>query len=374
MTTKTHRTPAAVPERPTSIADYRARSRSDALLAVTGPTTTVRGMRAFYAAAANKDPHGADFHHVVAGVLERAERIDVAVTHEWNRMLGLLERHRTNPKAALSCGVLANLVGIAAFGDAADFAALDTLTDRLGRERVAAVQHRTARFIEPDPTSPLTTLAVRRMVAAAHVDAAVALLHVGVDPDEFLPVITTQAQLLGVVDGGSVLEWRHHLSMIVASPWSPYARHLVELAAGVERPEVAAVVERFTELCRDRNKEHEREQVAEEVRRLISASGISQREFAKWVGTSPSRLSTYVSGSVTPSASLMLRMARTSRLLQERDVPLAPLTLSEQSWGAARAAVDGEGADGDRGTGGAADPAERASGSLGRERSHLSAV
>ena len=31
--------------------------------------------------------------------------------HEWNRFLGLLERHRANPKAALNCGVLANLVG-----------------------------------------------------------------------------------------------------------------------------------------------------------------------------------------------------------------------------------------------------------------------
>jgi transcriptional regulator with XRE-family HTH domain len=100
----------------------------------------------------------------------------------------------------------------------------------------------------------------------------------------------------------------------------------------------------------------------------VSASGITQRQFAQWVGTSPSRLSSYVSGSVTPSASLMLRIARTSRLLQERDVPKAPLTLSEESWGAARAAADG------RGTEGLADPAERVSGSLGRDRSHLSAV
>ena len=38
------------------------------------------------------------------------------------------------------------------------------------------------------------------------------------------------SQLAGVIEGGSVLEWRHHLSMIVASPWSPYSRHLVDLA------------------------------------------------------------------------------------------------------------------------------------------------
>lgn len=395
MTTAAHSASSAVPARPTSIAAYRARHRASGSTnragstsraastsgatstdratttgetAATRPTPSIRGLRAFYTAAARRDPHAADFHRVVAAVLARADRVDEQFAHEWNRMLGLLDRHRTNPKAAVSCGVLANLVGLAAFGDDADIAALDELTDRLGGDRVAAVQHRTARFVESDQTFPLTTAAVRRLVCADRIDHAVALLHKGIDPDEFLPVITTCAQLLGAIDSGSVREWRHHLSMIVASPWSPYARHLIDLAGSIDRPQVAAVVERFTETCREDFKEHEREQVAEEVRRLIAASGITQRDFAKWVGTSPSRLSSYVSGTVTPSASLMLRMARTSRLLQERDVPQAPLTLSEQSWGAARPAVDGGG------TGRAAVPAERVSESLGRGRSHLSAV
>ena len=131
---------------------------------------------------------------------------------------------------------------------------------------------------------------------------------------------------------------------------------------------MAAVVDQFTEVCRDHNKEREREQVAEEVRRLVSASGVTQRQFAQWVGTSPSRLSTYVSGSVTPSASLMLRMARTSRLLQERDVPQAPSTT-------VRAELGGRSGRSRRsGDEGSADPAERVSGALGRDRSHLSAV
>lgn len=80
------------------------------------------------------------------------------------------------------------------------------------------------------------------------------------------------------------------------------------------RPEVAAVVDRFTDVCREHHKEREREQVAEEVRRLVAVRGATQREFGQWVGTSPPRLSTYISGTVTPSASLMLRMARTFRL------------------------------------------------------------
>lgn len=39
-------------------------------------------------------------------------------------------------------------------------------------------------------------------------------------------------------------------------------------------------------------------------------SGLSRAEFASRVGTSASRLSTYVSGRVTPSAALLLRMRR----------------------------------------------------------------
>src|ERR1019366_1744013 len=54
----------------------------------------------------------------------------------------------------------------------------------------------------------------------------------------------------------------------------------------------------------------ERTQVASEVRRLVECSGLSQRDFAERIGTSGSRLSTYISGKVVPSAALMVRMRR----------------------------------------------------------------
>ena len=44
--------------------------------------------------------------------------------------------------------------------------------------------------------------------------------------------------------------------------------------------------------------------------RLSSGSGLSRAEFASRIGTSASRLSTYASGKVTPSATLMLRIRR----------------------------------------------------------------
>lgn len=332
----------------TSLDDYRARAdqrprRPRAPAGAPGVTE----LRDHFSRAASPATPERPFHRAVASVLSRAERVPADDQLAWDHFLGILGRHRDRPRAATSCGVLANLVGIATFGDAADFVVLTDLSARLGATRLASVQHRTARFIEPHPTFPVTTEAVRRMVAvSAHpvvggsLDSAVALLAEGVDPDEFLPVIRTAAELRGLVDGGTVLEWRHHLAMIAASPWSPYAQHLVDLSDVIERPLAGEVIDRYTGLCRDRHKDSEREHVADEVRHLVHASGVTQRQFAQWVGTSPSRLSTYVSGAVTPSAALMLRMTRTSRLLQERDMPHAPSAGSEQSWGAARAAAD----------------------------------
>jgi len=54
----------------------------------------------------------------------------------------------------------------------------------------------------------------------------------------------------------------------------------------------------------------ERAAVAREVAELVENSGLSRAEFATRVGTSTSRLSTYITGKVTPSAALMLRMRR----------------------------------------------------------------
>jgi transcriptional regulator with XRE-family HTH domain len=44
------------------------------------------------------------------------------------------------------------------------------------------------------------------------------------------------------------------------------------------------------------------------VAALVRASGLTRAEFASRIGTSASRLSTYVTGKVTPSAALLVRM------------------------------------------------------------------
>ena len=66
--------------------------------------------------------------------------------------------------------------------------------------------------------------------------------------------------------------------------------------------------------AREQAIEAEREDVASEVRGLVGRSGLSQQDFAARIGTSRSRLSTYMSGKVVPSATLMVRMRRVATM------------------------------------------------------------
>ncbi|HVK27489.1 MAG TPA: helix-turn-helix transcriptional regulator, partial [Nocardioides sp.] len=113
-------------------------------------------------------------------------------------------------------------------------------------------------------------------------------------------------------------EARLQLGMVAASPWGAYAELLITLAAESDRPLVLTATESSVEQCREWCRDQERDQVAREIRHLVAVSGSSQREFASRIGTSPSRLSTYVRGTVTPSAAMLLRIQRASRMLQRQ--------------------------------------------------------
>jgi transcriptional regulator with XRE-family HTH domain len=57
----------------------------------------------------------------------------------------------------------------------------------------------------------------------------------------------------------------------------------------------------------------ERNAVATEIRNVLEGSGLSRQDFADRIGTSRSRLSTYASGQVVPSAALMVRIRRVAK-------------------------------------------------------------
>ena len=116
--------------------------------------------------------------------------------------------------------------------------------------------------------------------------------------------------VLAAVERGTLPDWQRLAAAIRADPWGPVAQQVLE-AVEMSRPYGAS--ELLTSVIDDARRyavDAERQQVAEEIRGLVSRSGLSQQDFALRLGTSRPRLSTYMSGRVTPSAALMVRMRR----------------------------------------------------------------
>lgn len=116
------------------------------------------------------------------------------------------------------------------------------------------------------------------------------------------------------LERGGLTDWRRLAAAIKAEPWGPVARRVEEVLTYSPPYGTAVAFERAIAQSRAAAEAAEREAVAVEVRELVDRSGLSQAEFASRVGTSASRLSTYASGKVTPSAALLLRMRRVTGL------------------------------------------------------------
>jgi DNA-binding transcriptional regulator YiaG len=129
------------------------------------------------------------------------------------------------------------------------------------------------------------------------------------DPVETWPFEGIRA----AVERGTLPDWRRLAKVIQADPWGPVAQQVLE-AVHLSRPYgTAELLEGVVSRARKLAADSERDEVASEVRRLVSDSGLSQHEFADRIGTSRSRLSTYMAGKVVPSAALMVRMRRVAR-------------------------------------------------------------
>lgn len=122
--------------------------------------------------------------------------------------------------------------------------------------------------------------------------------------------------LVTAIERGTIRDWARVSREVRRDPWGPVARQ-VELYLSYSRPwGVGALFERVLSAARADAEADERATVAAEIRSLVERSGLSPSEFASRIGTSRSRLSTYRTGRVTPSAALLLRMRR---LVERRD-------------------------------------------------------
>jgi DNA-binding transcriptional regulator YiaG len=112
------------------------------------------------------------------------------------------------------------------------------------------------------------------------------------------------------LERGDLADWHRIAVEIAASPWGTTARQVEEVLSYARPYGVAEAMETTLARARGRAEVEERAAVAAAIQEAVERSGLTQAEFASRIGTSPSRLSTYAAGKVTPSATLMLRISR----------------------------------------------------------------
>ena len=118
--------------------------------------------------------------------------------------------------------------------------------------------------------------------------------------------------LVTTIDRGLVPDWRPVFAEIRRSPWGPVARRVGRYLEYREPDGVSTLFALAIERAREDADRADRADAAARVRAAVERSGLTKAEFAASVGTSASRLSTYLSGKVVPSAALLVRIERTA--------------------------------------------------------------
>ncbi|NHA01072.1 helix-turn-helix transcriptional regulator [Nocardioides sp. W3-2-3] len=228
---------------------------------------------------------------------------------------------RTGPYGV---AVIANMFAIAAWRLPSDYDDLVTLANWHGMHRLSLVLHHLSSRIEIDRRLLLGSRFVHGLAPTHHGPlpepvaqlcprAAMLFMLVGAHEVEPGPDIETPEAFVRHFLEEGLPEWRAQIARYAEDPWSPYARHLDALAQQAGLPGFDVTIGQFMHEMRDHAETRDREMVAREIRRLVAESGLSQRTFAARLGTSPSRMSSYCTGQVTPSAALLLRIRRLAR-------------------------------------------------------------
>jgi len=149
-----------------------------------------------------------------------------------------------------------------------------------------------------------------------------AFRNVTADPSDPVTSWPTEA-VQAALERGDLEHWQRLAAEISRHPWGTTARQVEEVLSHSRPYGVAELMESVIARARTHAEDDERRTVAAEIRQAIADSGLTRAEFAARIGTSTSRLSTYATGKVTPSATFMLRIRR---LLADLSAPANPAT------------------------------------------------
>jgi DNA-binding transcriptional regulator YiaG len=114
--------------------------------------------------------------------------------------------------------------------------------------------------------------------------------------------------LVTTLERGIVWDWQPVFREVEARPWGKVARWVLNYLETQEPRGLNILFAEVVRLARHEAELRERDAVAARVRAAIERSGLSAKDFAAEIGTSASRLSTYATGHVVPSATMLVRI------------------------------------------------------------------
>ncbi|MCB1027851.1 MAG: helix-turn-helix transcriptional regulator [Microthrixaceae bacterium] len=135
--------------------------------------------------------------------------------------------------------------------------------------------------------------------------------NVDADPGDDVATWPFEA-IVAVIDRGLIRDWQPVFAEIRRAPWGKVARSIERYLDESDHDRSTVLFQLAIERARLATEAAEKAEVAERVRAAVARSGLTSAGFASEVGTSASRLSTYATGSVTPSASMLIRIETTS--------------------------------------------------------------
>jgi hypothetical protein len=127
-------------------------------------------------------------------------------------------------------------------------------------------------------------------------------------PVEFWPTSSIRSAL----ETGDITVWQRIVVAIKRDPYGRTARQVEEVLETAQPYGISKALSEVLVRARNHLEANERAEAARHVRLLLDRSGLNEQEFASRIGVAPSDLATYLDATVSPQASLMIRMRRLS--------------------------------------------------------------
>ena len=131
------------------------------------------------------------------------------------------------------------------------------------------------------------------------------------DPEQPVEFWSTAA-IRSALQGGDIDTWKGIAAAIKRDPYGRTARQVEEILEGTRPYGISKALWEVLDRARAHLEANERAEVTRHVRLLIDRSGLGEQEFASRIGVTPEDLAAYLDGSLSPSASLMIRIRRLS--------------------------------------------------------------